>query len=131
MLIKLRSPNPSVEIPFHPGPLRRHQSHRMRRQLIAELDGRSANHNVGGSVGTPLVTAYRESCIRIAACLAKRGPLSPAALRELGTGADTLSLLTKNHYGWFLHLRRALYGLSERGQGELGRYPDLVSRYTP
>lgn len=31
MLIKLRSPNPSVEIPFHPGPLRRHQSHRMRR----------------------------------------------------------------------------------------------------
>ena len=52
--------------------------------------GRSAwrtfrgDDNAGGSTRRPLVTAYRENALLVAAVLARHGPLAPKQLRALG-----------------------------------------------
>ena len=66
---------------------------------MKEIEGRSADYNVGGSNKTKIMTAYKENCIQIASYLEHLGPLSPKALLELGTGTKTSSILTKNYYG--------------------------------
>jgi len=96
--------------------------------MLEEMIGRSGGQNVGGSTGREIVTAYREEALLIAICLHRYGPSSPQALRGLGAGPKTTSILYRNVYGWFDHTRRGSYGLSAAGRAALARYPDLVAR---
>ena len=119
----------SVEIAFHPSPYQRKRDRRARRAIIGEMAGRSGDYNVGGSTNRKIMTAYRETALFIACCLAERGPLSPQRLREMGTGPKTQSILYNNHYGWFERQERALYGLKPKAMAEIAEYPDLVEAY--
>jgi hypothetical protein len=122
-----------VEIIFHPSTFDRRkilgQNKRKRDALLKEINGRSADYNVGGSNRTKIMTAYKESCIQIACYLEHSGPLSPKALTQMGTGDKTSSILAKNYYGWFERIKRGVYVISEKGKEEVKEYPDLLSYY--
>jgi hypothetical protein len=122
-----------AEVLFDPTPFNRRQSKglnkRKRESLMKEIDGRSADFNVGGSNRTKIMTAYKENCIQIASYLEYLGPLSPKELVEMGTGPKTSSILTKNFYSWFERVRRGVYVISEKGKEELKEFSDLVNYY--
>jgi hypothetical protein len=96
---------------------------------MKEIEGRSADYNIGGSNRTKIMTAYKENCIQIACYLELFGPLSPKALREKGTGSKTSSILTKNYYGWFERVKRGVYVINEKGKKEVKEYPELIDYY--
>jgi len=122
-----------ADIMFHPTPFNRRQSKGQnklkRKTLMKEMEGRSANFNVGGSNRTKIMTAYKENCIQIACCLEHFGSLSPKVLVEMGTGSKTSSILTKNYYGWFERVKRGIYVISEKGKKEVKEYPKLLDYY--
>jgi hypothetical protein len=111
-----------------PAPARRRNS-RMRRSIIREFTGRSGDYNTGGSSKRGLVTAYRESAVRVACFLDKCGPLSAAELKTLGTGEKTYGILYRNVYGWFERSGAGRYALHDAGRSALAAYPDLCARY--
>lgn len=106
-------------------------SKKKRETLLNEMKGRHKGYNVGGSNNTKIMTAYKENCIHIACCLEHYGPLSPKALRQMGTGKKTLSILNQNYYRWFERIRRGTYVISETGKNELKAYPHLAQYYHP
>jgi hypothetical protein len=55
----------------------RQQNRKKRTRAIREIKGRLRDFNKGGSTRKKLVTAYRESAIKIAVCLKKFGPFPP------------------------------------------------------
>ncbi len=129
ILVSLDAGKPPVEIVFHPLPFERRKRAKSRRVVLEEIARRTADYNRAGSTRTKLVTAYREDAINIACCLLKKGRLSPAALRSLGTGEKTYSILRRNVYGWFERLDTGLYGLTAHGRADLASYPELAARY--
>ncbi|PLS09611.1 DUF2161 domain-containing phosphodiesterase [Neobacillus cucumis] len=133
ILVSSPSKRPKAEVAFHPSLFNRRksmgQSKRKRESVLREINGRSADFNVGGSNRTKIMTAYKENCIQIACFLSSYGPLSPKNLIQLGTGDKTSSILVKNYYGWFDRIKRGTYVLSEKGREEIKEYPDLLNFY--
>jgi hypothetical protein len=129
ILVSLDPGKPPVEIVSHPLPFERRKRAKSRRVVLEEIAKRTADYNRAGSTRTKLVTAYRENAIHIACCVSKKGRLSPAALRSLGTGEKTYSILRSNVYGWFERLDTGLYGLSAHGRADLALYPELTAHY--
>ena len=133
ILVSVSGRGAKAEITLDPTPfnLRKSigQSKVKRKALLKEIEGRSADFNVGGSSRTKIMTAYKESCIQIGCYLAKLGPLSPKALIQLGSGDKTPSILTKNYYGWFERIRRGTYVITEKGKQEIEEFPDLTNYY--
>jgi len=117
---------PAVEVAFHPLPFERKASGRARRAVIREIDGRSADYNVGGTRRRRIVTAYRENALYIACCLERGGTLSPKELRRLGAGPKTQSILYENHYGWFERVGRGLYAVKPGALKAMETYPKLL-----
>ncbi|MGO4890370.1 DUF2161 domain-containing phosphodiesterase [Anaerobacillus sp. MEB173] len=118
------------EIIFHPTPFdRKKHNKRKRENVLKEINGRSADFNIGGSNRTKIMTAYKENCIQIACYLEQCGPLSPKRLTQMGTGGKTSSILQKNFYGWFERVKRGTYVISVKGIEELKQYPELVQYY--
>jgi hypothetical protein len=122
-----------AEIIFPPTSFNRRKSigqYRLKRvAIMKEINGRSADFNVGGSNRTKIMTAYKENCIQIACYLEKFGSLSPKVLIQMGTGNKTSSILTQNYYGWFERIKRGTYVISEKGKQEVKEYPDLLNYY--
>lgn len=120
----------TLDFVAHPEPYVRKkstgQNRRKKAALLKEIEGRSADYNIGGSSKSKIMTAYKENSIQIACYLEKYGPMSAKSLRELGTGDKTLSILYNNFYKWFERVQRGVYSLSEQGRQELTEYPDLV-----
>lgn len=133
ILVSFQGNRANAEILFHPTPFNRRQSKgqnkRKRQVLMKEMEGRSANYNVGGCNRTKIMTAYKENCIQIACYLEHFGSLSPKALKEKGTGSKTSSILTKNYYGWFERVKRGIYVISEKGKEEVNEYQELSDYY--
>jgi hypothetical protein len=117
-----------VQIALHPVPYRRQRRSGERRAVLTELAGRSGDYNRGGSTRATLVTAYRESALRIACALAEAGPSSPRRLRALGTCESTQSILYSNFYGWFERIAQGTYALSGSGRKALVDYAGIASR---
>lgn len=128
MVVAVRPPESKVEVLFDPAPWRPPRKTGQRRAVLAEIQGRSADLNQGGSVRQKLITSYRQQAVAIAYYLRELGPQSPGKLRALGTGAKTLAILSRNHYGWFARLRRGWYGLTLRGEQELESYREIFPR---
>ncbi|MEC5425782.1 DUF2161 family putative PD-(D/E)XK-type phosphodiesterase [Virgibacillus sp. C22-A2] len=132
ILVSFTGNHKKSEIIFHPTPYNPRKNtrpnKRKRQGILNEVDGRSADFNIGGTNRTQIMTAYRENCIQIA-CYLEQGERSPKALLEMGTGKKTSSILTKNYYGWFDRVRRGVYVLSEKGKQEVSEYPDLLAYY--
>ncbi|MCQ6267622.1 DUF2161 family putative PD-(D/E)XK-type phosphodiesterase [Fictibacillus sp. WQ 8-8] len=134
LLVSFPKSGPVVETILSPGAFDRLKSQqrykKKRTKLLEEIKGRNGDYNVGGSNKKKLMTAYKENCIQIAFLLDQLGQLSPKALRELGTGAKTLSILNKNYYGWFEKIARGMYGVSEKGKKEMSLFPEQVRYYS-
>ena len=121
-----------VEEAFPPVPFDRARSmsvaRKRRNALIKEFATRSGDHNRGGSSKRALVTVYREEALRIARCLDATGPTTPRLLREQGTcSMKTANILRDNHYGWFTHVSRGLYELSQTGREALRAYSSVLA----
>jgi len=129
ILVSLEKGKPPVEVVFHPLPLARQRRSAPRRAVLAEIAGRTADYNRAGSTRTKLATAYRENAVQIACCLLVTGATSPAALRAMGTGPKTLSILRFNAYGWFERVDTGVYRLAAHAAAELAAWPALKRRY--
>lgn len=96
-----------------------------KRKLLKEFEQRVTSLNTGGVTKTKIITAYRESAIRIAYYLSKE----PLKLKELKTitGIDKCSsILQKNYYGWFERVERGIYTLTDTGQTDLIKYENVL-----
>jgi hypothetical protein len=133
IVVKTGIENPEIELVFHPNTFDRLKSaqtgKRKRKSIIHEVEGRYGDFNTGGSNRRKLMTAYRENSIFIACCFEKYGGLTPAQLRKLGTGPKTLSILSKNYYGWFDKISKGIYVLHPDAKEFLANYPELVQHY--
>ncbi|MDR6123464.1 hypothetical protein QFZ87_003061 [Bacillus sp. SLBN-46] len=131
IVVSSLSKRAKTEVVFHPSPFDRRKSrgkNKLKREsVLKEINGRSADYNVGGSTRIKIMTAYKENCIQIACYLRHFGPLSPKALIQLGTGGKTSSVLIKNYYGWFERIKRGTYVLTEKGEEEIKEFPDLLN----
>jgi len=129
ILVSLEAGKPAVEVVLHPLPFARKKRAKSRRVVLEEIAHRTGDYNRAGSTRTKLVTAYRENAIHVACCLLVTGRTSPAALRAMGTGPKTLSILRFNAYGWFERLDRGVYGVSAHAAADLAAWPALKKRY--
>ncbi|MFE8699606.1 DUF2161 domain-containing phosphodiesterase [Cytobacillus sp. FJAT-54145] len=133
ILVNLNRKSPTIEVSISPGPFDRkavmRRNKKKRERILAEIEGRNGDHNVGGSTKTKIMTAYKENCIQIASLLQKYGPLSPKKLREMGTGEKTLSILHKNYYRWFEKVERGIYKISELGSKEIEEHTEISHFY--
>jgi len=118
-----------VEIVLHPEPSAKRKRANVRRAMIEEMAGRSGDYNTGGSTRRKLVTAYRETALRIAHLLDRNGPSTTRALRTLGAGPRTTPILYDNVYGWFRRVARGTYELTDPGRAALIEYAELVARF--
>lgn len=134
ILVTFLKSGAKMEIAIEPSPFDRkkimQRNKKKRERLLAEIKGRNGDHNVGGSSKTKIMTAYKENCIQIAYLLEQNGPSSPKALRQLGTGDKTLSILTKNYYGWYEKMERGIYTISEKGKQEITQFPDILNYFS-
>ncbi|MBT2644210.1 hypothetical protein J7I80_18350 [Bacillus sp. ISL-41] len=131
IIVSLAGNRKKIEFKVHPEPYKRMTSKNTRKKaaLIKEIEGRSADYNIGGSNKTKIMTAYKENCIQIACYLEKLGQMSPKALVALGTGDKTPLILQKNYYKWFERMERGIYVITEQGKADLEEYPELVEYY--
>lgn len=90
-----------------------------RTRLLREHRGRSGDPALGGSTKVPILTAYRQQALALAAALAT-GPLRPRELTPLAATAG--QILRSNHYGWFERIDRGLYGLTAEGRRALEQW---------
>ncbi|MGZ9583392.1 DUF2161 domain-containing phosphodiesterase [Paenibacillus marinisediminis] len=95
-------------------------------RLVREFDARSGDYNVGGSTKQPLVTAYREKALRVAAVL-QGGPNRPVKVRDACGVGDAAAILQRDVYGWFTRVERGIYALTPAGEVALRTYADVVS----
>ncbi len=117
-----------VEIVCEPGPYKPQMNGKRKVSLISEFERRSGDHNVGGSTRRPLVTAYREEALRIAAFLEQNGPAQVRDVRQ-GAGIERSgTILRDNYYDWFERVSRGVYELSPRGRQALRDYKEVVAQ---
>lgn len=128
LLVRFGMTGPSVRRVMDPAertPAPR-QVRRQRLAIIEEVEQRRADYNTGGSTRAPILTAYRETAVVIAACLSLLGESSPRTLKAMGTGDKTRAILYKNHYGWFKRVDRGVYAVTATGEAAMKEYPDLA-----
>ncbi|MGE8203914.1 DUF2161 domain-containing phosphodiesterase [Heyndrickxia sp. NPDC080065] len=134
ILVSFLKSSTKMEVVISPAPFDRkksmQQNKKKRQKILKEIEGRHGDQNVGGSSKTKIMTAYKETCIQIASYLDQYGPLTPKALRQMGTGEKTLSILNKNYYGWFERIHRGTYVISEKGKVELKEYPEIIEYFS-
>jgi hypothetical protein len=128
LVVDTRFQPPTLAVAQQPLPVQRRRQAAKRRALLVEFARRSGDDNTGGSTRRPLVTAYRENALLVALALSRLGPSKPRALRALGTGPRTLSILSRDVYGWFEHADRALYRLRPAGEEALQTWANVVGR---
>ncbi len=127
---KTRAPSPGyAEVILEPGSSATRRHSRKRNSILRETASRSADYNIGGSVRTPLVTAYREQALHIACCLALRGDLTPRAARTFGTSDRTQAILSRNVYGWFERITRGVYRLTPEGHSAIAAFAQVTAPY--
>lgn len=122
-----RDGSSTVEVVCAPEVSAPRQTRRGRARLVAEFNGRSGDHNTGGSTRQPIVTAYREAALRIAHFLGLAGPASTERIRA-GTGVGrAASILQRDAYRWFRRVERGVYELTPGGEEGLAAYSGVVA----
>jgi hypothetical protein len=64
--------------------------------------------------------------LRLAATLARSGPMKVSALKSVSGIDKTAAILQRDVYGWFTRVERGVYTLSQGGQTALTTYADVV-----
>ncbi|SNS75769.1 DUF2161 domain-containing phosphodiesterase [Tropicimonas sediminicola] len=115
-LITVRLPDGHVEIHLDPAPYRPRPAPARRSRLLREFARREGDPNTGGAAAGPLVTAYRQDALRLAAHLATHGPSRGAEVARATGVAQATRMMADDHYGWFERVERGVYGLTPNGQ---------------
>jgi hypothetical protein len=106
----------SVEPLVEPVAWKPRRDPKRRSRIVDEHRRRRGDPTPGGSTRRPIMTAYRQQALAIAAALAT----APSAPRQLKTIApDAAKILQGDVYGWFQRISRGLYGLSDAGRTAL------------
>jgi hypothetical protein len=121
----------TVAILEEPVPYRPRQARSRTLRLVDEFSRRIGDANIGGAVGVPLVTAYRQDALRCARALALGGPMRAAALRVAANVPGAARILQRNVYGWFERIERGIYRLAPEGDQALSRFAQIVSALSP
>ena len=116
----------TVEILEEPVPYRPRQAKSRALRLLDEFARRIGDANVGGAVGVPLVTAYRQDALRCARVLSLYGPMRLAALRAVAGVPRAAGILQRNVYGWFDRMERGTYRLTPEGDQALSRFAEAI-----
>jgi hypothetical protein len=116
----------TVEILEEPVPYRPRQAKSRALRLLDEFSRRVGDANVGGAVGVPLVTAYRQDALRCARALALGGPMRVGALRNAADVPRAARILQHNVYGWFDRIERGTYRLTPEGNQALSRFAEAI-----
>lgn len=118
-----------AEIVFDPTPFTGTRISKKKRDLlVAEINERKYDTNIGGSTKQKIATAYTEKAVYIACLLEKYGDMSAKQLKELGSDTSkTSSILSNNFYGWFARIDKGIYGLTEKWHNN--NYPILTEKY--
>jgi hypothetical protein len=116
----------TVAAHLDPGPYTPRKNATRTARLLREFDRRVGDHNTAGTTRTPRMTAYRQDALRCAAHLA-RGPASPATTAKAAGVPRAAALLRADHYGWFDHIARGLYGLSPKGMAAVAENHALLA----
>jgi hypothetical protein len=121
----------TVEILEEPVPYRPRQAKSRALRLLDEFARRIGDANVGGAVGVPLVTAYRQDALRCARALALGGPMRVGALRSAAEVPRAARILQRNVYGWFDRIERGTYRLTPEGDQALSRFAEGIPVIPP
>jgi hypothetical protein len=116
----------TVEVLEEPVPYRPRQAKSRALRLLDEFSRRIGDGNVGGVVGVPLVTAYRQDALRCARVLALGGPMRIGALRNAANVPRAARILQHNVYGWFDRIERGTYRLTPDGDQALSRFAEAI-----
>ena len=120
-----------VEVIVEPRPWKPRKVAWRRRRLVDEHRRRQGDPAAGGSTRQPIMTAYRQQALAVAAALAAAEAAGTAAQtgapgrrpRDLKAFApDAPKILLHNVYGWFARVERGVYGLTEAGRAALVRW---------
>ncbi|MFT4716831.1 MAG: hypothetical protein ACI932_002019 [Paracoccaceae bacterium] len=120
-----------VEVHADPGSYRPRKSAKRKTALLREFSRRVGDPNMGGQVGRPIVTAYRQDALRIATGLREMGPSRPAVLAKICDVPKAGTILLNDHYGWFQKVSRGVYELHPNGVTALETYKDVVVTLMP
>ena len=124
-----------VEVIVEPRPWKPRKVAWRRRRLVDEHRRRQGDPAAGGSTRQPIMTAYRQQALAVAAALAAAEAAGTAAQtgapgrrpRDLKAFApDAPKILLHNVYGWFARVERGVYGLTEAGRAALVRWAEVA-----
>lgn len=130
-LLVVHGPRRAVEVAVEPGPYRPPRQRRRAARLVAEHARRAGDPTPGGSTRVPIMTAYRQEALRVAAAIAG-GPATVAEIRERAPAPNAGRILARDPYGWFERVERGRYRLRGGAHETLavpaGPAPDDVTR---
>lgn len=113
-LIAIHGLRQRVEVEVEPGPYRPPRDRRRTGLLLSEHARRRGDPTPGGATRVPIMTAYRQEALRIAAALGV-GPASVAQLRADAAAPNAGRILARDAYGWFERVERGSYRLRDAG----------------
>lgn len=121
--IDLKRSSGAVRVLLDPGDYRPRVSKQKQARLLREFEHRVGDPNQGGSVSKGgLITAYRQSAIRIALLLRDQGPTKASLVALQTEETRARDIMYQNYYGWFEAVSRGIYQLSPRGKADLEQY---------
>jgi hypothetical protein len=114
-------PQGGVEVLVEPVPWKPRHDGKRRSRIVEEHRRRRGDPALGGGTRRPIMTAYRQRALGLAATLAA-GPGRPRDLKV--QAPDAAAILQRNVYGWFVKTGRGVYELSENGRSALDLWKD-------
>lgn len=116
-----------IEIVYDPKTYHFKKHKKKQAKLLSEFNQRKTAYNIGGSVHTKIITAYRELAL-LALYYIKDDPKSTLDLRNYTKTKKVTRLLQDNYYGWFERLERGVYTITEQGKQALIDYAEIIDK---
>jgi hypothetical protein len=110
-----------------PGLYQPRRNPRRSKRLLKEFVERVGDPNTGGVTRTPIITAYRQTALRLVACL-EGGEASTRDIRARSGVEQASTILQRNVYGWFDRVARGVYALSPKGREAAVLYREVIDR---
>ena len=106
------------------------ENKKKRAAILKEIKGRAIDMNTGGVTKRKIATAFTEINIHLACALDIFGDMSPARAAKLTGIKKARSVLSMDVFGWFKHVERGVYGVTDEGRRGVMDYPELEEYYT-
>ena len=110
-----------------PGLYQPRRNPRRSKRLLKEFVERVGDPNTGGVTRTPIVTAYRQTALRLVAQL-ETGEATTKQIRAETNIGHASTILQRNVYGWFNRTAHGVYALSPKGRQAANLYREVIAR---